>query len=105
MELNQLHTLINNCFLLTSCGAVAYLFYLIFQYTYEVSDGLPRKKTKRDELKERRIKHLEQSAFAYYYSMAINSPDVLAKDLAKETVRELARNNKINSMYSRLKAI
>ena len=96
---------INNIFLLISTGAVAYLFYLIFQYAYEMSDRLPRKRTKKDELKERRKKHLEKSAYAYYYSMAINSPSKLANDLAKETIRELDRNNQVNKMYSRLKAI
>lgn len=92
---------INNIFLLISTGAVAYLFYLIFQYAYEVSDRLPTRKRK-DELKALRTRKLKQSAFEYYYSMAINSPYELASNLANNHIQELKRENKINEMYSKM---
>lgn len=96
---------INNIFLLISTGAVAYLFYLIFQYAYEVSDRLPTKKNRKDELKALRTRKLKQSEFEYYYTMAINSPYELATNLANNHIQELKRENKINEMYSKLRAI
>ena len=95
---------INNIFLLISTGAVAYLFYLIFQYAYEVSDRLPSRNRK-DELKEKRIRKLKLSAFEYYYSMAINNPSLLATELAENHVNELNKQGLINKTYSQLKAI
>ena len=96
---------INNIFLLIACGCVAYFFFLIFQYTYEMSEKTPRIKSKKDELKEKRIKKLKLSAFKYYYSMAIKSPSLLATELAENHVSELDKQGLINKTYSQLKAI
>lgn len=88
---------INNIFMLLGCGCVAYLLCLILQAKCWFEKPV-------DELNKRKEEKLTKSAYDYYYTLAINSPEILASDLAKARIRKLKKQGKINELYTKWRA-
>lgn len=99
-------TVINNLFLFAFCASIAFLFYLLFQLAYEKYEAYKLwceiQRNKKDELLKKREEKLENNAFNYYYTLAINSPELIARENAKRIVLEIRQNKKTNEMYSKM---
>ncbi len=62
-----------------------------------------KKKIISDELLNRRIKFLKQKQYDYYYSMALNSPEILSDILAEKDIERIKNSNMVFSLYTKAK--
>ncbi len=58
---------------------------------------------KKDELYARRVKYLKQKQYDYYYTLAINSPDLLCRKLAANDIEQIEKRNLVFSLYTKTK--
>lgn len=90
--------------LLVLAACLAYVLTCIFDYIERCKVNYNAKKHKNDDLYKMKIKKLHDSAFYYYYDLAINRPECLCYDLASKDINRLIKKNQINKLYTQLKA-
>lgn len=61
------------------------------------------KAQKNDDLFKHKCQFLFNCAMDHYYTLAINSPEIIANELAEHHISELKQANKISEIYSILK--
>ncbi len=71
----------------------------IGKYRYRIMNA----ERKADELFNQRVKFLKKKQYEYYYTMAINSPEILCDTLANRDIEAIKRKNLVFSLYSKSK--
>lgn len=104
---------VDSYMLLLTALTAAYLFAQFLNYIYRCNVNFKRKQLLKvqkllkaqqfDELFIRKCQILFEDAMNYYYTLAINSPEVIANELAEHHISSLKESNRIVELYSKLK--
>ena len=79
------------------------ILYLLIIYLNKCYFSYIKKKNVKDELLVQRIKFLRQKQYNYYYSLAINSPELLSNSLADRDIERFKDKKIVLKMYSKAK--
>ena len=98
-------SILNSWLLLIGCFFATYGFVKFIEYVEVHYKEFHKKVVKRkDELFERRCNYLFDNIEDYYYTMDVNSPSALAYEIANVQLNNLIKKNKVNAMYTKVRA-